>query len=126
MVCAFLFALPLSKTQIDINYTPISTLQNELETKNLKLYSFGSISPEMIWQYGSKIPVLKSISEDLEFPKEKQFGLLSSELSETDKALFQKQYNMKYIKTYDLNISSEDSRSHKLRLQKDYYILTKR
>jgi hypothetical protein len=126
MVSAFVFVLPLSKTIIDDNYKPISKLKDITERKNLSVYAFNYISPEMIWQYGGKIPQIKVNDSTYKLPKEKQFGMLANGISPEDQTILKEKYRIEKIETFDLNTASTDSRQYKERLINNYYILTKK
>ena len=59
MVSAFATVLPLSKTQGQSDYSPISNLKAEAKEEGINIDSFNTVSPEMIWQFGDKIPSIK-------------------------------------------------------------------
>lgn len=120
--CIFIFALPmLKKTFISKNYVPISGLKEKSEKHDLKIYLYDYISPEMLWQYGNKIPELKRTGNNFD-TKETQFGLL---VNSTDKNIMQnieKKYTIKKIKTFNLNTANRNGS----RLKNDFYILRKK
>ncbi|MDO6597650.1 glycosyltransferase family 39 protein [Oceanihabitans sp. 2_MG-2023] len=117
---------PLSKALISSNYTPISNLKKEASATNLNVYSFNYVSPEMIWQFGSKIPNIKQAENTYNFPKENTFGMLTNGISPEDQAKLNTIYTIEKISTYDLNTAALGSSSHNGRLSCNYYVLTKK
>ncbi|MEZ4803739.1 MAG: glycosyltransferase family 39 protein [Gelidibacter sp.] len=120
-VAIFIFALPLLKPVIGTSNNPITNL----EYKNLKIYGLNSISPEMIWQYGDKIPPLKSEDGSLNLPSEEKFGILSLNMSTKDFKLLQAKYEIQKVNTFDLNTVSPRSKRYNDRLVNEFYILTR-
>ena len=115
-------ALPLKNGLVSDIYTPI----DELHDNNLSLYKFNYVAPEVIWQYGEKIPDIKSEDGSIEFPKEDIFGLLTIGISPKDSDFLQSLYLFEKKGTFDLNQVNKDSKQYKERLQANYYILKKR
>ncbi len=118
-----LTALPIKNVLISETYKPISGLK---ATSNLNLYQFNYIAPEVIWQYGDKIPAIKSEDGTIEFPKDNTFGLLAIGISPEDSDYMQSLYHIEKQGSFDLNQVDTDSKQYKERLQANYYILTKR
>lgn len=121
MLTLGLVALPLSKASIQADYKSVSELSEEA----IPLYSLNNVSPEAIYNYGNKIPKLKS-KEGLILPTEKQFNLLTGKESPQDFEELSKLYNIEFIDTYDLNTSNTDSKAHKSRLVNQLYKLTRK
>ena len=115
--------LPLKNTMISESYNPITKLD---ETSDLNLYQFNYIAPEVIWQYGSKIPPIKLEDGSIKFPEEQKFGLLAIGISPEDSDYIQSLYHIEKQGVFDLNQSNKESRQYKERLLANYYILTKR
>ncbi len=126
MVSAFLFVLPLSKALVSDNYQPISGLKEASEKENLNIYKFNYVSPEMLWQFGNKIPEIKLSDSTYKFPKEKKFGMLANGISHEDQNILKEKYMIEKRQTFNLNVSNPESRQYKGRLINDYYILTKK
>lgn len=118
--------LPLSKTQIAPNYNPISSLYEETSQQGLKVYGFNYVAPELIWQFGDKIPEIKNEDNQIHLPKEAQFGMLANGISPEDQDVLKANYHIELIETYDLNRSPQDSKQYNGRLNAGYYILTKK
>ncbi|MDO1501117.1 glycosyltransferase [Winogradskyella maritima] len=122
MLTLGLLALPLADNNKASNYKPIA----ELDTSDdLKLHAYSGISPEAIWNYGSKIPVLKT-EGGLQIPEASSF-LLAFNHNETEiPEALSNLYRIELIGTFDLNTSEKNSRSYKERLVNKVYKLTRR
>ncbi|PNQ72138.1 glycosyltransferase [Hanstruepera neustonica] len=115
--------LPLKNTFSSTEYHPIDELK---KTDDRALYQLNYIAPELIWQYGAKIPPIKSETNTIELPKEDIFGLLTIGASPEDFEILQNSYEFEKITVFDLNRVSKDSRQYKDRLKANYYVLTKK
>lgn len=73
--------LPLSTALIDNNYKPISNLKEDTKKEAINVYGFNYISPEMIWQFGDKIPNITQEDGTINFPNEPVFGMLANGIS---------------------------------------------
>jgi 4-amino-4-deoxy-L-arabinose transferase-like glycosyltransferase len=115
-----LTGLPLSKALVkNKNYQSISSLRSN--TENFNIYSFGSLSPEIIWDYGDKITPYQKLKDSTE-----TLGLLT-EFNTKEKILETfRDYDIKYQSTFDLNPMQKGKKNYKDRLKTDYYILTKK
>ena len=121
----FITALPLIKSTTSPNYKSISHLLEESAKQNIKVYSLNYVSPEMIWQFGDKIPQIKKADNSYDFPLENQFGLLTNDLTPIDEIFLKKLYTIKQLTTYDLNQTKLSSKKINNRLVSQYYILYK-
>jgi hypothetical protein len=113
------FALPLANLNVQDGYKPISELQNI----KIDLYHLDYVAPEMIYNYGDKIPSIKA-DEGYTIPIEKTFHLLTKTEQLDTIEVLSKLYKMEYIDTYDLNRASKDSRAYNKRLTNQLYKLT--
>ncbi|WP_431111055.1 ArnT family glycosyltransferase [Winogradskyella poriferorum] len=113
------FALPLANLNVQDDYKPISELQNI----KIDLYHLDYIAPEMIYNYGDKIPSIKA-DEGYHIPIEKTFHLLTRTKQPDTIEVLSKLYKMEFIDTYDLNRASKDSRAYNKRLVNQLYKLT--
>ncbi|GAB4156684.1 MAG: glycosyltransferase family 39 protein [Winogradskyella sp.] len=111
--------LPLVEIQGQSDYKPISELQNQ----NLNLYHIEYVAPEMIYNYGDKIPSLTN-EEGYTIPIETSFHLLTRTTQPDTIDVLSKLYKMEFIDTYDLNRASKDSRGYNKRLVNQLYKLT--
>jgi 4-amino-4-deoxy-L-arabinose transferase-like glycosyltransferase len=121
-------AMPLAGA-VDKNsaFKSISPLKVAMQQKGIKTYCFGEIAPEMIWDYGSSIPVLKG-EEEIIIPEGEKFGVLVIPTDENEfKRIFDPEYNHTLKTIYDLNYSAEPgSKGHRNRLISNLYIVQKR
>ncbi|MCX7547571.1 glycosyltransferase [Xanthomarina sp. F1114] len=122
-----LTALPLSEGLTSETYNPISSLKDEVDLEGIPMYGNHYISPEMLWYYGGKIPFI-SLNDNLDtFPKEKKFGLLTSEtIDKNTLEKLQEAFIVKRITTYNLNRASVDSRQYNDRLLNVYYVFERK
>jgi 4-amino-4-deoxy-L-arabinose transferase-like glycosyltransferase len=118
--------LPLSKTQRQLDYNPITGLKEVVQKEGIKVYSLNYVAPEIIWQFGDKIPSLKNQEGLFNLPKDKKFGLLANDIDIENLTVLEANFIIEKISTYDLNSSSKSSKKYNERLTSDYYLLTKR
>lgn len=116
-------ALPLKKAFVNDTYNPLTHLKHN---SGLNLYQFNYIAPEMIWQYGDKIPPIKLEDGSIVFPEEDEFGLLAIGISPEDAETLQSLYTIREVDVFDLNEASIGSKQYKDRLKATYYVLAKR
>jgi len=121
MLSIGLLGLPLLKIQGQADYKPIS----ELSKSGIPLYSLDTVAPEAIYNYGDKIPSLKT-KEGYIIPNESQFGVLTVKSNPETIEQLSKFYTIEFVETYDLNFSKKDSRGYKSRLVNQLYKLTRR
>ncbi|MCB0399792.1 MAG: glycosyltransferase, partial [Winogradskyella sp.] len=88
------FALPLANLNVQDGYKPISELQNQ----NLNLYHIEYVAPEMIYNYGGKIPSITT-EEGYTIPNEKTFHLLTKTEQPDTIEVLSKLYKMEFIDT---------------------------
>jgi len=119
MLAVGLIALPISKIHKQHDYKAIS----EFNAINIPLYHLGGVSPEIIYNYGDKIPGIRA-DDGFILPAEKQFGLLTEKINPEAVEPLSMIYKIKFMETYDLNTASKNTRGYKNRLVKHLYILT--
>lgn len=117
-----LFAPFFIKFVVSENYQPIDQLNKSANKLDLSVYSLEMLSPEIIWQYGTKIPTITQDNGAIKFATESRFGLLTNKLSTKTQQLLQTHYTLKKTASYNLNTEKKN----KDRLQCDYYIVTKK
>ena len=109
--------LPLRKALIkNDDYKSISSLKSE--SKDIINYRLNGVSPEIIWDYGEKIPSIETMN-----PTEKTFGVLVKPHSKEKIISTFTEYEVNYKTTFDLNAIQEGERDYKDRLKADYYLL---
>jgi hypothetical protein len=120
------FGLPLSKAIVhNPNYKSTALLHDWQKETGLKVYNFSGFTPEMIWDYGKPIPSLTK-NEKIVVPQEEQFGVLVDEASLTQFKNMFKAYKIQKITRYDMNPNAPGTRTHRPRLWKDLYVVTKK
>jgi hypothetical protein len=122
----FITVLPLSNIQKQDHYNPVSKLEEEASKQGINVYSMNYIAPEIIWQFGAKIPSIKDENDAINFPKESTFGILSNEINQEDLTVLEEKYHLEKKASYDLNTFDTLSKKYNNRLKADYYILTER
>jgi len=123
---ALLTIIPIQENLKGSNYKPICSLKEEVTNQGIQVYKINSISPEMIWQFGDKIPSIKEDNGSIQLPAENEFGLLASNLSAEDDTYLRSLYTVEKKATYDLNQVSPNAKKYNERLVNTYYILTKK
>lgn len=126
IVAVIWFGLPLSKAiTINPDYKPFSELHNFEEKENIKIYEFSGMTPELIWDYGEKMEMLNKDGEFIT-PVEDRFGVLVSEESLEHFKEVYSNFKREHIARYDMNPKGPDSRTHKTRLYRELFIVSKK
>lgn len=125
IVMVIWFGLPLSAAITNNpEYKPFSELKSLEDKQNIKIYEFSDMTPELIWDYGEKMQVLKN-GDEITIPEENQFGVL---VNEDNLQLFKEtfpNFRRERAARYDMNPKGKDSKTHKTRLYRDLFIVTK-
>lgn len=125
IVMVIWFGLPLSAAITNNpEYKPFSELKSLEEKQNIKIYEFSDMTPELIWDYGEKMQVLKN-GDEISIPEKNQFGVL---VHEDNLQLFKETFShfrKERAARYDMNPKGKDSKTHKNRLYRDLFIVTK-
>ncbi|OAB75771.1 ArnT family glycosyltransferase [Cochleicola gelatinilyticus] len=120
------FGMPMAKSlTVNPDYKSYSELAKWEQQAKLKVYEFSYFTPELIWDYGDTIEILSDGNETT-IPSEKSFGVL---VDAENKERFQKtfkNFSVEKIERYDMNPKGKDDRSHKTRLYRDLYVVTRR
>jgi len=117
------FALvPMSKKFIyNPNYASARhalTLSNQYQVNT---FSLSGIAPEILWDFGKPIPMIKRNGDQVVIPDETQFALLTSE---SDSTILRTQFEKyKIEKIYKINMYTRKNK--KGRLIQDYYLVSK-
>ncbi len=110
--------LPLSKA---LKTNPAYNNIAHLKLENAKLYSTGTVSPEMIWYYGDKIALRDADTGDQHY-----FLLVSPAQSKNIEKNSSNTHTFERIDTFDLNYSAKPGdRKHKERLVNILYSVKK-
>ena len=118
--------MPLAKTlTVNPQFTSLESLNEWQDEAKVEVYELTYFTPELIWAYGKPIEVLTKDGET-KIPGEQSFGVL---VSRDDQQRFNrtfKDFDTRLIRRYDMNPKAEGDRSHKPRLYRDLYLVTKR
>jgi len=118
--------MPLAKAvTINPEYKGLDNLNVWQEKTELPVFEFASVAPELIWAYGNKMNIIKN-GDSINIPNLSKFGVT---VSEDDKISFRdifKDYKLDSITRYDMNAKGRDDRSHKTRLYRDFFLVTKK
>ncbi|HLT51836.1 MAG TPA: hypothetical protein VKZ93_07755, partial [Arenibacter sp.] len=120
-------ALPLvGAVEKNPDYHTISDLRDTMAQEGIHTYTFGEIAPEMIWDYGSPIPVLKQ-DDQIIIPDGELFAILVVPAEEDEfKRIFDLDHSYALKAIYDLNPNADpNSKKHKDRLVCNLYIVQK-
>ncbi|WP_372744551.1 ArnT family glycosyltransferase [Lutibacter sp.] len=123
IVSVLLFGLPISKSlNNNTNFKSIKSLHTFEVENNIKTYSIGEITPELLWDYNGILPDIYK-NQELTLPNEPKFGLLlmNDDIEKISSQLVLN-YNLELKETYDLNEGSKI----KERLIRQFYIVSKK
>lgn len=126
IIVVLCFGMPLSKALVkNPEFKGLSQLNTWQSQKNLNVYEYGGFTPELIWDYGKPIPVL-SQGKMVKTPVEDTFALLVAEGSLTQFRETFSAYTIEKITRYDMNPNAPGTRTHRPRLWRDLFVLTKK
>ena len=116
-----LFGFPLMYAFLkNPDFNNIKNLNLLAEEENFEVYEYKSFSPELIWEYGSSIPLI----EDLKPLKDKDsFGILFMEEDSLQVKSCFKNFEIKRRERYDLNYVNPEAGGYKDRLIRAFYLL---
>jgi len=126
IIAVMCFGMPLANSlTYNPEYKSLSELNQWQEETNLQVYELEAFTPELIWAYGKTIRMVYPENKNT-LPKEKSFGLLVSEdrINQLQKSF--KEYSVEKIIRYDMNTQAPGERTHRPRLWRDLYVLTKK
>jgi 4-amino-4-deoxy-L-arabinose transferase-like glycosyltransferase len=103
----------------------ISKVTNNKNLVDKNMYTYGAISPELLFKYGKKISLLEK-NNTVFIPNENEFAVLMTKKNQSKLSSFKKQYIIKIIDTIDLNTVSAKSKKYKNRLVSYLYLLKKK
>ncbi|GAB5400478.1 MAG: hypothetical protein Aureis2KO_20630 [Aureisphaera sp.] len=120
------FGMPMARAlTVNPEFKGLSQMKSwQLET-NHTVYEYAGFTPELIWDYGKPIKVLKQ-DGTVEIPSEDSFGLLvAQEHLEEFKQSFPN-HSFEKVTRYDMNPKGPGERSHRPRLWRDLYLITRK
>ena len=125
IVSLICFGMPLSKAVFqNDNYKSFTELKQWKVKNNIPVYEFAYFTPEIIWEYGSSIPVIFNQNQTTTLPKEKTFGVLVG--GDNQKKLKQafKEYTIEKVARYDINPNKASHKSYNGRLWRDLFLVS--
>lgn len=124
ILSVIILALPLAKVFYDHPNRVMPGVIHYYENQfNTQAYSFGEISPEIIWAYDDKIPQYDLLKSKQHF--QKALFLVNEDLESDFLRTFEHNYQVKFLKGIDVNYASPDRKNHKGRLTAKLFILEK-
>jgi hypothetical protein len=125
IVTVICFGLPLADVfQDNPAYNGLSEMKEWQQNEHIEVYEYAYFTPELIWDYGEPIEVLMQNNE-LKIPSEDRFAILVGEDELTAFAKAFKDYNVEKVRRYDMNPRAEGQRTHRNRLFRDLFLVTK-
>ena len=126
IVMVIWFGLPLSAAITNNpDYKPYSELSALGKEQQIKIYEFSDMTPELIWDYGQKMKILK-VGNEVTIPEENQFGVMVSENNHENFDEAFSNFKRERIARYDMNPKGSESKTNKDRLYRDLFIVTKK
>jgi 4-amino-4-deoxy-L-arabinose transferase-like glycosyltransferase len=127
-VVVVVFGIPFTKLILkNPDYASAKAIRKAEESLGVRTYDLNAFTPEIVWNYGSSIPILlNKETNKLNLPLENKFGLLVSDTDSIASIKEFKNYNLKKVSNIDLNHVPSDSKKHNIRLTRTYYIVTKK
>ena len=124
IVSIICFGMPLSKVAIqNEDYKSFTQLKKWEEKNNTPVYEFAHSTPEIVWEYGSNIPVIFG-SQSTTLPKEKTFAVLVGLNKEKELKEAFKEYTIEKITKYDINPNNISSKRYNGRLWRDLFLVS--
>ena len=130
IISVLVFGMPLAKAlTVNPEYKSLAQLNHWQDETELAVFEFGGFTPELIWAYGKPIKSLKNSDGVVQMnllDSHTSFGVL---VSEDNLKLFQqtfKNYQLEKVTRYDMNPQGPGERTHRPRLWRDFYLVTKK
>ena len=116
------FGFPLVQLINPNRNTPnIEAVKSRLSSEGIAVFEASSTLPELVWEYGSPIPLATS-SEKIPTSEKEKFGILVGEAYNPDWKKNFRNYNFKLIDT--LNLNPTIAKKPNVRLLREFYILS--
>ncbi len=124
-----IFVFPLAKSFLyNPSYKSVKSLYR-FTAEKMDLYDYRYMSPELVWDYGKKIPAIdeKGIDEQLLKLNKKYIGMLCFD-KDADRLMKElgKKYNVRKVSHIDLNTVSPDNEDYRERLARSFLVIFKK
>lgn len=120
------FGMPMARAlTVNPEFKGLAKLNDWQKETNLEVYEYAGFTPELIWDYGKPIEVLKQ-NNSFTVPDESSFGLLVPEEHLHKFEASFSGYSIEKVTRYDMNPKGPGQRSHRPRLWRDLFVLTKK
>lgn len=125
--CAIVsFAFPLVElSYTNEDYEQIAPKVADLLHEETPLYLFENSSPELIWDLGQRVPVLKT-RDGLQLPEQASFYLIVEEERTQEVEELLADYTLQRVHCYDGNITTKADRNYKSRRIGCLYLVTRK
>lgn len=130
IISVLVFGMPIAKAlTVNPEYKSLAQLNDWQDETDLAVFEFGGFTPELIWAYGKPIQSLKNsegVVQKSLTDNHTSFGVL---VSEDNLKLFQRTfegYLVEKVTRYDMNPQGPGERTHRPRLWRDFYLVTKK
>jgi len=123
IISIIFFGLPiLKKLELNPDYKSISEVNLYLEKNPMPLYEFNGFTPEIIWEYGQPIKILKN-GETYDLPESKDFLLLATETQTKEMKSVFSNFNIQKIDEFDMNTQPGQ---HRERLYRNLFLISRK
>jgi len=123
IISIIFFGLPiLKKLELNPDYKSISEVNLYLEKNPMPLYEFNGFTPEIIWEYGQPIKILKN-GETYDLPENKDFLLLATETQTKEMKSVFSNFNIQKIDKFDMNTQPGQ---HRERLYRNLFLISRK
>ncbi len=123
IISIIFFGLPiLKKLQLNPDYKSISEVNLYLEKNPMPLYEYSGFTPEIIWEYGQPIKVLKD-GENYNLPESKEFLVLATEAQTKEMKSTLSDFNIQKIDEFDMNTQPGQ---HRERLYRNLFLISRK
>ncbi|MEM6717746.1 MAG: glycosyltransferase family 39 protein [Bacteroidota bacterium] len=122
LMSAVTFGFPLTNAFLgNPKYNSLREISSKAAAEQIPVYMFNIQSPELVWDYGGKVPLLHS--HDLKVPTETTFkALVMIGAKESLEKAFPNA-KITYVETFDLNPIDDSKKGYKDRLRTDMYLV---
>lgn len=119
------FGYPLADAFLgNPKYSSLATIPEKAIKENIPVYMFNIQSPELVWDYGEKIPLLHSHA--FEHPKENTFKVLVRIGGKEDLEKTFTNHSITFQEIFDLNPIDDSKKGYKDRLRTEMYVIQKK